>query len=236
MAKDYFDFQQFRVYHDKCAMKVGTDGVLLGAWGSIGDARRVLDVGTGSGLIALMVAQRSPEAHIDAIDVEESAVQQATENARISPFADRIVVKHADVREYECTEAYDAVFCNPPYYPEDTLPPDTGRALARNSALLPFSELVKAVCRLMAPKGVFSACLPMQAIDSFVTECLVHDLYPFRQCNVQTVARKHPKRVLVSFSFDRTLPLEITSIILQEGDKKSEAYLDLARGFYLEAE
>ena len=132
MSNDIFRFKQFSVRHDRCAMKVGTDGVLLGAWGSV-EGKRILDIGTGTGLIALMAAQRNPEADVLGIDIDESAVAQASGNVAKSPFNRRIECILQDVLTFEPEAPFDAILCNPPFFTEDTLPDDKGRALARKS-------------------------------------------------------------------------------------------------------
>lgn len=277
MASDYFDFKQFRVYHNRCAQKVGTDGVVLGAWADICNAKRILDVGTGSGLIALMAAQRVPESMVCAIDIDHDAVLQARENVAASPFSDRIRVFQVDVRDFvnnrsalpesdldsgkdvmegsicgvyedasladnlvlsdaakcKLLHSFDHIICNPPFYTEDTLPPDSQRALARNAALLPFEDLITAVGLLLNEHGSFSVMLPISCRDSFSVMCEANLLHVVRECTVQTVKRKAPKRILITYSKDSTECVEKESIILQEGNEKSEEYKFLARDFYL---
>ncbi len=235
MASAYFDFKQFRVYHDRCAQKVGTDGVVLGAWARVEGARRLLDIGTGSGLIALMVAQRVPDACVIGVDIDADAVGQARENVAASPFAERISIVHSDVRNYANHESlrFDHIICNPPFYTEDTLPPDSTRALARNASLLPFDELISAAKILLAPGGCFSVMLPIACRDSFTVLCEASGLHSVRECTVQTVIRKAPKRILITYSNMRVDVVEKESLILQTGNEKSEAYKYLARDFYL---
>lgn len=229
----YFDFKQFRVYHDRCAQKVGTDGVVLGAWSELEGAHTILDIGTGSGLIAMMVAQRQPSARVVALDVDDDAVLQARQNVSACPFADRIEVVKCDVREFESCEKFDVIICNPPFYTEDTLPPEEGRALARNESSLPFAELIQTASRLLAEGGTFSVMLPMSCYQNFNVICQLNGLTLKRDCSVRTVVRKAPKRVLITYSNQTTESVQHESIILQEGNEKSEAYKALARDFYL---
>lgn len=235
LASTYFDFKKFRVYHDRCAQKVGTDGVVLGAWVNIEGARRILDIGTGSGLIALMVAQREEDATVYGVDIDESAVGQARENVAASPFAGRVQIVHSDVREFAeySVEPFDHIICNPPFYTEDTLPPDATRALARNASLLPFEDLVEAASRMLGEEGCFSVMLPMSCRDYFTVLCEASSMHLIRQCTVQTVQRKAPKRVLITYSKKRVENVLKESLILQDGNEKSEAYKYLARDFYL---
>lgn len=229
----YFDFKQFRVYHDRCAQKVGTDGVVLGAWADLNHAKRILDIGTGSGLIALMAAQREPLAQVVGLDVDEDAVEQASQNVLSSPFRDRIQIRKCDVRTYRDDQRFDAIVCNPPFYTEDTLPPEEGRALARNVSSLPFEELVESASRLLANGGTFCVMLPMSCYQLFNVICLSNGLMLKRECTVQTVVRKAPKRVLICYSNESSEQVIHEQLILQDGNEKSEAYKDLARDFYL---
>ena len=236
----YFDFKQFRIYHDRCAQKVGTDGVVLGAWAEV-NGPLILDIGTGSGLIALMAAQRVPEAHVVGLDIDAEAVEQATQNAMASPFAERVTILQGDVREFRYQDSslpteqrlFNTIICNPPFYTEDTLPPEESRALARNESSLPFEELIKSAARLLAPGGTFSVMLPMNCYQSFNVICLAHGLMQKRHCTVKTVARKEPKRVLITYSNESSQVVISEELILQEGNDKTDAYKQLARDFYL---
>lgn len=230
--KAYFDFKQFRIYHDRCGQKVATDGVLLGAWGRVEGARTILDIGSGSGLIALMAAQRVPEACVTGVDVEPEAVSQARENVKESPFAERVIIEQCDIRTYQ-HEPFDAILCNPPFYTEDTTPPDGARYLARNAQALPFDELITAVVRLLSPQGHFSVMLPTSEYLGFTAQCMAQGLRLERVCHIQTVLRKPPMRSLITYSFLPTEEVQQETLILQEGNTKTEAYQQLARDFYL---
>lgn len=236
MASEYFDFRHFRVRHDRCGQKVGTDGVLLGAWASVEGARRILDIGTGSGLIALMVAQRVPGARVTGIDIDPAAVAQARENISGSPFPERITVLLSDVRDYadSCQgERYGHIVCNPPFYTAHTLPPNTQRAMARNASGLPFDDLVRCAARLLEPEGLFSVVLPTDCQQEFTRLCILHGLHPARICLVQTVARKAPKRCLITYSREQDEQPQHEHLILQEGEARSLAYQSLTKDFYL---
>jgi len=162
-----FRFKQFAVRQDRCPMKVGTDGVLLGAWAEVrpGD-RRMLDVGTGTGLIALMLAQRSA-AWITAVDIDVECATQAAENFAASPWADRLDAVSVAVQRYDPVEKFDLIVSNPPYYVDSLLSPDEGRNTARHAAGLPFGELAAAVVRLLSPGGRLRwCCRPSRCSDS----------------------------------------------------------------------
>ena len=235
MSEQTFRFRQFQVSHDRCAMKVGTDGVLLGAWAQVEACRRVLDIGTGTGLIALMAAQRNAGAMVTAVEIDPDAVSQARENVGQSPFARRIEVVEADIRDYVPAEPFDCILCNPPFFSEDTLPPDGSRALARHASLLSFKELITLVSnRLLSPDGTFHVILPHSECTSFVDEAFMCGLKLIRKCQVRTVLRKPPKRVLLSFSPRGPIVRDTETLVLQNPDgSRTEDYASLTQNFYL---
>lgn len=235
MPNPYFKFKQFTVHHDRCAMKVGTDGVLVGAWAELPEAGRILDVGTGTGLIALMAAQRSG-ASVCGIDVDEAAVEQAEENVRLSPWADRIRVLNRDVRDMsaEADGLFDAVVSNPPYFTEKVFCPDGQRNTARHTDGLDFGELLEAVCRLLAVNGTFSVILPSDAGGDFVALALRHRLYLKRQTWVHTKPSAAPKRVLLAFSRQFVSSSEVAHLTIETEPRVfSPEYLALVKEFYL---
>ena len=238
MSNEFFRFKQFRIRHDRCAMKVGTDGVLLGAWGSV-EGRRILDIGTGTGLIALMAAQRNAEADILGIDIDEAAVQQARENVSESPFHERISIKQQDILAFrpskDAAGLFDAILCNPPFFTEDTLPPNAPRALARNSQSLPFPCLVKAASLLLTDEGKFSVIIPYDSIGEFVGLCLAEGLHLMRRCIVRTKAGKPPRRAMLAFSPKKQgIECETEELCLTNDDgSRSMAYNSLTDAFYL---
>lgn len=249
MSTPDFRFRQFTVRHDRCAMKVGTDGVLLGAWAPLPASGIVLDVGTGTGLIALMVAQRQPALHVIGIDVDAEAVSQARENVAASPFTSRIQILHQGFEDYvaTCTESDkpdtnhlvveppSAIVCNPPFFTESLLPPDPARLAARHAQSLPFPTLLKGAARLLPTDGVLSVILPTTALETFRLEAFTHGLVLTRLCYVRTTPAKAPKRVLATFVLHHSTPfaLEDTTLVLTEGGIRSAAYTHLTRDFYL---
>jgi len=234
MSNPYFQFQKFTVWHDQCAMRVGTDGVLLGAWAPVASARRVLDVGTGSGLIALMAAQRAPLASVVGIDIHEASVRQACRNVASSPFASRVEILLSDIRRYRPSWPFDAVLCNPPYHSESVLPPDPSRLMARNASALSFRELIASVASMLSPEGTFSVVLPVGERQSFVALCLASGLRPCRACEVSTVLGRSPKRVLLSFSPSAPLTFQAETLILQGPDgHPTPQYASLTSPFLL---
>ena len=241
MAGEAFRFKKFQVSHHRSSMPVGTDAVLLGAWADTGvcmsrPQARVLDVGCGCGLIALMVAQRCPSVTVVGIDIDPPSIEEANENALQSPFADRVGFLLADVCDFAFrdVEKYELILCNPPYYTEDTLPPDERRSRARNTSSLSFAQLLRSVSALLATDGVFSVVIPMQARDIFVGQAMLHGLHLHRECRVVTVSSKTPKRVLLEFGFQSYMDVILSSLVLQEpGGGRSCEYAQLCKDFYL---
>ena len=233
MSNSFFQFKQFIVRHDHCAMKVGTDGVLLGAWGTV-EGKRILDIGTGTGLIALMAAQRNPDAQVLGIDIDKEAVLQARENIAKSPFAERVTCILQDIATFCPKNTYDAILCNPPFFTEDTLPDETRRALARNSKNLPFSLLVSKVASLLTNEGKFSVIIPSQLVTEFVGLCITEGLYMTRHCIVRTKANKPPRRALLTFSTNIVQPAQYQELCLtsHEGNRSQE-YIALTKDFYI---
>ena len=215
-------------------MKVGTDGVLLGAWARIEGCRRLLDIGTGTGLVALMAAQRVPEARVVAVEIDAEATAQARENVAHSPFADRIEVVQADIRNYTSTDFFDAILCNPPFFSEATLPDHYGRALARHNSLLSFDALIASVLRLLAPDGTFHVILPTTECKHFIDSIFMSGINLVRQCQVRTVLHKVPKRTLLSFSRVGPLCTASEELVLQQPDgTRTVDYARLTADFYL---
>lgn len=245
-----FTFKQFEIQQDRCAMKVGTDGVLLGAWAEGG--QRILDIGSGTGLISLMMAQRFPEAQVWGIDIDPDACMQARENVAASPFADRVGIaccalqnlseEHLVRGSEELMEMkegegnlFDAIVSNPPFFVNGLKNPDSKRAMARHSDSLPFPVLMKGVKRWLSDEGVFSAIVPADVLESFVSEAYCSGLSLVRQCGVKTVERKQPKRYLVAFSKRRAGMLDkCTEIMTDSEGNRSEWYAKITEEFYLE--
>lgn len=218
-------------------MKVGIDGTLLGAWARGGD--RILDVGTGTGLIALMLAQRFPQAMVDAIDIDPDACLQAHENVVASPFADRVNVHYCRLQDFtpvipkekwtdnESSLHYDVIVVNPPYFEQSLKAPDAQRSMARHTDSLSYRDLMNGVVRLLDIDGEFSVVIPFDCRSSLETEAIMAGLYPSRVCAVKTTPRKTARRYLLAF---RKHPEEIdTSELLMNSD----AYHDLVKDFYL---
>lgn len=235
MSNGYFKFRKFTVVQDRCAMKVGTDGTLLGAWASMpGGGRRVLDIGTGTGLIALMMAQRFPEAHVTGIDIDDDAVLQARQNVACSPFASRMSILKADAATFDDTEPFDAIVSNPPYFNDALTCPDQQRTTARHTVSLSYRTLVASACKLLSPEGLFSVVIPADCRTSFESEVRLAGLFLSRVCLVKTTPKKQPKRQLIEFRKYPVSELDITEgVIEDEPHVRSEWYQRLTHQFYI---
>ncbi len=218
-----FQFKQFTIYQDLCAMKVGTDGVLLGAWANGG--KRVLDAGTGTGIIALMMAQRYPNAVVTAIDIDEGAVKQAQQNVAQSPFAQQITVLHNTLQEHQ--GEYDAIISNPPFFIDSLAAPDEQRNVARHTQTLTYTELMQAAWRLLSDEGELSVVVPFDYRKRMEDEAIFVGFFPSKVCAVKTTERKPAKRYLLSF---KKHPCRCEQEQLTIG---SEMYQKLTKEFYL---
>lgn len=216
-------------------MKVGTDAVLLGAWCRVESARRILDIGTGSGVIALMLAQRSvPEAHIDAVEQSTDDVAQAAENFRRSPWPDKINAIHSAIQEYHSSDRYDLIVCNPPYFSQSLLPPEKRRQEARHDMRLSRAELVAAIIRLLHPDGRVCLILPPAEAEGFITEAGTRGLHPTRVTRFRTRPAKPPERLLMELRMAQgPAPQPDELVLYEEKDNRSGAYRQLTGDFYL---
>ncbi|MDL2215199.1 methyltransferase [Dysgonomonas sp. OttesenSCG-928-M03] len=236
MPNPYFKFKKFTVYHDKCAMKVGTDGVLLGIWTELSDCNTILDIGTGSGLIALILAQRSEgrNTSIDAIDIDRSAILQAMENVEHSPF-ENIFCVHNSIQEYapRCNKKYDLIVSNPPYFSSSLLSPDEQRTLARHSTALDISDFIFASRSLLSERGRISLIFPYTEKNTLIDIAQNAGLSASRITTVYPTPASLPKRVLIEFTLADQELKETQLIIEKERHVYSPEFTELAKDFYL---
>lgn len=213
-------------------MKVGTDGVLAGAWAHGG--RHILDVGTGTGVIALMMAQRFPQAQVHAVEVDADAARQADDNFRHSPYAARCTVYLTALQDFQPQELYDSIVSNPPYFVDSLRNPDSRRSMARHTDTLSHRDLVSNAWRLLSEDGVLSVILPTTAQDDFLTECSFKGFFLSRLCTVRTTAAKPPTRVMLQLCKRQPAELTRETLTLQDaGGKRSAAYEALTKDFYI---
>ena len=233
MSNHTFHFKQFSICQDKTAMKAGTDGVLLGAWCEVNGASRVLDIGTGTGLIALMAAQRTDVAQIIAIEIDKDAYNQAVRNVNESPFKDRITVINEDFRNYNNHHKFSHIISNPPFFTEATGSSDHKRQLARQALSLPFDILIKGVAAMLDDFGKFSVIIPWGVTLDFVRLCALHHLHLCRKTAVISREGREPIRALLTFS-NEILPLQQNSLIIRDSNGNfTMPYKHLTANFYL---
>ncbi len=233
MSNPYFRFKQFVIYQDNCAMKVGTDGVLLGAWTNVTGARQILDVGTGTGLISLQLAQRNPYAHITAVEIDEPAAVQATENINRSNWKNRMEVICCHFKDYFPKVKYDVIVSNPPYFMNDLKCPDSRRNTARHAQDLSYDLLFRHSSHLLAPQGTVSIIVPAELASIAIDTAWSHELHLFRRTNVYTSPKKKCKRVLMSFKSLQG-PCTIDNLYIEtENHEYTDNYIALTRDFYL---
>lgn len=229
-----FRFKHFAIDDERCAMKVGTDGVLLGAWADVESDTQILDLGTGSGIVALMTAQRNDKARIVALDIDSDAVAVARTNADNTPWRDRITTICADVAEYNTDTKYDHIISNPPYFTESTHSPTLKRDMARSVSSLPFEVLVSSAERLLRRGGRLTVILPTDSAALF--RCVAFErLWLRRIATVTTVEGEVPKRELMEFELTDTplMPRSEELLIQYRGGDYSEKYRALTKDFYL---
>ena len=229
-----FRFKHFTICDESTAMKVGTDGVLLGAWVDVAWDKRILDVGTGSGIIAIMAAQRNATVHITALDIDADAVAQAQSNIDTTTWNNRIEVKHTDIKTFTSEERFDHIISNPPYFIENTHSPNRQRDVARSAESLPFRELVACAERLLNVGGKLSVVLPTESASLFRYEAFER-LWLSRLCSVVTIAGDAPKRTLMEFIYtDKPLMPRCEELVIQQRDGSySPKYRELTKDFYL---
>lgn len=233
-----FQFKKFAVHQDKTAMKVGTDGVLLGAWAPVYHMPySVLDIGTGTGLISLMLAQRCDAPQIDALEIDASGHEQATGNFEQSPWNDRLFCYHAsldDFMENLEDQEYDLVVSNPPFYSENVASGNDARDTARQNQSLPFSDLCEAASVLLSDIGIFAVIVPFKEEENVIRLAVSNELYPQKITRVKGTPQAEIKRSLLAFSrtFLAEVPLE--EIVIETARHQyTPEYINLTKDFYL---
>lgn len=231
-----FQFKQFSIAQDKCSMKVGTDGVLLGAWANVEGAKRILDIGAGTGLIAIMLGQRNTEAQIHAVEIDDLAFVQAQENMENAPWANRLSVFHQSIQDFSSTPAqsYDLIVSNPPFFSGGTFSFNQDRNSVRHTIKLPHGDMLRAVQKLLAKTGKFCVILPFVEGLRFQELAASYHFYCTRVTEVLPKANKPVERLLMQFELESSTPQRDQLIIQHEGPNEwTEAYQNLTRAFYL---
>lgn len=231
-----FKFKQFTVHQDRCAMKIGTDGVLLGAWTEVNQHHEsILDIGAGTGVIALMLAQQSNAEVIDAIEIDAEAYEQCVDNFEQSPWGDRLYCYHAGLDEFtdEIEDEYDVIVCNPPFYTENVTSGNLQRDQARQNDFLPFNELLAGVSVLLSAHGIFTTIIPYKETDAFIQLAATLGLYPKRCLHVKGNVHAETKRTLLAF-VKQEQNCKVDELIIEtERHSYTEDYINLTKDFYL---
>ena len=234
-----FQFKQFNIKQERTAMKVGTDGVLLGAWVPlINNPYNILDIGAGTGLISLMLAQRSSAEQIDAIEIDEEAYEECVENFEASPWGDRVFCYHADLEEYtdelfEEQEEYDLIVSNPPFYSENYSSGNPQRDQARFQEALPFDQLIECSQALLSQNGIFAVIIPFKEEESFIQLAQSVGLFPLKITRVKGNPNTEVKRSLLAFTRIQQNPLINELVIEIERHNYTPEYIELTKDFYL---
>jgi tRNA1Val (adenine37-N6)-methyltransferase len=232
--RQHFQFKQFTIHHDNSAMKVGTDSVLLGAWTNTEGAKHILDIGTGSGIIALMLSQRTPSStQIDAVEIEPDAAAQARKNVLQSPWPDKVNVYQSSIQTFYTEKKYDLIISNPPYFQNSFKPSDENRLITRHTVSLSFNDLIETVKRLLTAAGKFCVILPYQEGLEFIELAKNNNLYCMRQCAFRSRMEKPVERWLLEFSSNFKPKAEGELILYGTGDEWSDGYKSLTKDFYL---
>lgn len=234
MSNSFFKFKQFIINQDKCAFKVGTDGVILGAYANLDGAKTILDIGTGTGLIALMAAQRS-DALIYAIEPDELSFEQARENFAASVWTDRITVNKTRIQDYFPRNMYfDKIISNPPFFVDSLKNPDNRLAVARHNDSLPFGEFIEGIGRLLTPEGSFETILPVKESAKLVELATKSGLFPCRVLHIKANPTSKVIRKIINFKNTLENCIE-EELIIDNGQRYcyTERYKELTKDFYL---
>ncbi|MEH6534964.1 MAG: methyltransferase [Psychroserpens sp.] len=231
-----FQFKQFSVNQDQCAMKIGTDGVLLGAWTTIeNNPFSILDIGAGTGVLSLMLAQRCDAQVIEALEIDDKAYEQCVDNFEQSPWNDRLFCYHASLEEFaeEIEDTYDLIICNPPFYAENYKTKSAQRDLARFQDAMPFEHLLQSAVALLSEDGMLSVVIPFSEEDHFIELASKTGLFPKRKTHVKGTPSAETKRSLIEFSF-KEYDLNISELIIETTRHQyTDDYTNLTKDFYL---
>ena len=232
-----FKFKQFAVNQDRCAMKIGTDAVLLGAWCPIdNNPKAILDIGAGTGILALMLAQRTNADQIDALEIDEEAYEQCVENFEGSPWADKLFCYHAGLDEFvdDPEDEYDLIISNPPFYSEDFKTSDEQRDLARFQDAMPFEDLIEAADLLLSENGTFAVVIPYKEEDRFIELCAEYELYPVKATRVKGSHKTPIVRSLLAFKRFELSVLTADELVVEiNRHEYTDDYINLTQDFYL---
>lgn len=229
----YFKFQQFTVYHDLCAMKVGTDGVLLGAWVDVSNVKTALDIGTGTGLISLMMAQRNSSLSINAIDIDTGAILQAKININQSPFANNTHIQETALQHLDTETKYDVIVSNPPFFNDSLKSTDKQRNLARHTDSLSAEDLIHHASMLLNDSGKLSLIYPYEYKETLINLASEYKMSISRVTSVLPTPNAAPKRILIELSKQKSKLTETELILEVDRHVYSTEFQELVKDFYL---
>lgn len=234
MSKNSFTFKHFTIHQDRCAMKVCTDACILGASTNVENVKNILDIGTGTGLLALMLAQRT-DAKIDAVEIEENAYNQAVTNILESKFKDKISVFYQDIKSYDAPNGYDLIISNPPFYQKSLKSPDSQTNKALHAVELTFDELIESVIRLLKPDGRFVVLLPPFEVEKLIDIAQKKELYLSKKILIRHDESKPIFRIIATFQNLQVLDYQESTLVIHEKDSKtySENFRALLKDYYL---
>jgi len=219
-----FQMKQFSVAHDKCAMRVNTDGCLLGALAGKNfdhaSVQSALDVGTGSGVIALQLAQRFEKAYVDAVDIHGPSARQATENFKNSPFNGRMVCYHEPIQDFELNVQYDLIVSNPPYFEDGPTKADQGVASARHALTLDFKSLIEQSAKLLKENGEFWCILPVDRMKVFLEEAIDEGLFPYDMIFIKPKQDRAANRVIIGAGKDASRDPKKEELVLYDSENR----------------
>jgi tRNA1Val (adenine37-N6)-methyltransferase len=231
--KHLFSFKKFDILQKNSPFKVGTDGVLLGAWAGVDHPESILDIGTGTGLVALMLAQRFPYTIVTGIEMQEAASLDALHNVRNSPFSERVKIVTYDFLRWSTQQRFDLIVSNPPYFIKSLPSEHQGKRLARHQDSLPLQDLIPKAVQILTERGRITLILPTEVMEIAEIIALDNGLYPIRKCRVYSFEGENPVRILQDWSLQLISP-EVTELIINKSKNQySETYKEFTKPFYL---
>lgn len=233
MPNSYFKFKQFTIWQKKTSMKVGTDGVLLGAWANCTSAKKALDIGTGTGLIALMLAQRNTQLNIDAIEIEKEAFIEAKKNCDESPWSDRVCLFNTSLQNFTSNIKYDLIVSNPPFFESSIKNQSNAKALARHTDSLSYAELISNTDKLLSEEGIFCVIIPYDSSERFIKISDANNLFLNKKVQIKGTEKAQIKRVLLEFSRVKKGYDESELIIEESRHQYTPEFIALLKDFYL---
>jgi len=234
MPNKPFRFKQFDIYQDRSAMKVGTDAILLSVWARVAGVLDILDVGTGTGILALMSAQRNTKAIVEAVEIDNASAEDAALNFSISPYSDRIFLHTCDFLDFNTARTYDLIISNPPYFSNSIRASDPSRSAARHDDSLPSAAFLEKCAVLLKEHGTVAVIFPKLQLEKWETEARLHGFFPVRICHVYTLPHKDSQRVMVEYKKKETEEVEMESILIEKSPGQySDQFKAITREFFL---